>query len=341
MAPWLSVDAVKEDYVTWFATDRGRSLARRVCIALATGTLLGALIILGSSFKRIESREYGVAYDTVRRVVSDEVMSDGLHPGPPFFEFVKWPSTFVTVNMPEDLSEEGDSTCVSQDGLVVETKVSFQYIVDKMLIPETMRQFRDFQLFNEMIKDAGVSAVHHGCGDFRINEFQASRSQVQARMLRYFKEKVEPNAETGSNGLYARAIDLQLRNVKLPTAYAEAVAAKQSAEEDIALAQNQRVQQLTAAQTELLTAQREAQKLLDGARTTAQIRLRESEFRVNITMTQYTTEAETYRTIKEELALSNEGFLAYLGNRAVEQSSSPNLRILEPAKMSYREDLDL
>ena len=93
--------------------------------------------------------------------------------------------------------------------------------------------------------------------------------------------------------LYSRAVDLQLRNVELPPAYANAVSEKQSAEEDIELARNQRMQSLTAANTQLLTAQREAEKILDQAKNNASIRKKDAEFRANATLLEYQTEAAT------------------------------------------------
>jgi hypothetical protein len=60
------------------------------------------------------------------------------------------------------------------------------------------------------------------------------------------KLKLEGDPEKeDSKGVYATAISLQLRNIELPDDYNAAVAKKQNAEEDIALAQNQRKQRLT------------------------------------------------------------------------------------------------
>jgi hypothetical protein len=60
------------------------------------------------------------------------------------------------------------------------------------------------------------------------------------------KLKLEGDPEKeDSKGIYAKAISLQLRNIELPDDYNAAVAKKQNAEEDIALAQNQRKQRLT------------------------------------------------------------------------------------------------
>lgn len=221
----------------------------------------------------------------------------------------------------------------------MKTAVSFQYTVDKSRLLEAVAEYRDFEKFNEMVKAAGVSAVHHGCGEFAVQAFQGKRSEVQARMLEFFRLKIEGNATTGAKGLYSRAVDLQLRNIQLPPAYAQAVSSKQSAEEDIELAKNQRTQSLTAANTALLTARQEAERELDGARNSAQIRRTEAEFRANATLLEYATESETYKSIKEDLKLTNEGFLAYIGNRAIEAAEKPRLRVLEPAALSYREEL--
>ena len=59
--------------------------------------------------------------------------------------------------------------------------------------------------------------------------------------------------------MMAKAIDVALKSVHLPLRYTSAVEAKQSAEEDIALARNQRQQQTTQAGTKLATAQTGAQ----------------------------------------------------------------------------------
>jgi hypothetical protein len=51
-----------------------------------------------------------------------------------------------------------------------------------------------------------------------------------------------PSNTDGSDGVYARAISLQLRDVALPAEYMTSVSEKQQASEDITLAQNQRSQ---------------------------------------------------------------------------------------------------
>jgi len=336
---WINAEAVRSDYRKFRESEGGRVTCYTCAATSAIGVLITVLVLLGTSFQKLESKEFGVAYNTVQRSLAKDVKVDGLHTGSPFFRFIVYPSTFITVNMPEDLKHADDATCVSKDGLVVKTEVSFQYTVDKAHIIKSMAEYREFKVFNEMVKAAGVSAVHHGCGEFPIQDFQGKRAAVQARMLEFFKQKIEPSEDGSSPGLYSRAVDLQLRNVQLPTAYASAVSNKQSAEEDIELAKNQRTQSLTAANTQLLTARRTGEKTLDNARNSANIRRKEAEYKANATLLEYQTEAQTYATIKNDLQLTSEGFLAYMGNRAIESQKNPNLRVLEPATLSYREEL--
>ena len=375
---WITAEAVKADWEEFSESESGAVCKRTACACAAITGFVTVIALLATSFQKLESKEFGVPYNTVMRELGTDVKTDGLHTGSPGFHFIKFPSTFITVNMPEDLKRvalprpscldrpsahrtltrsrahppppvppppprlrrhEDDATCVSKDGLVVKTAVSFQYTVDKSRLLEAVAEYRDFEKFNEMVKAAGVSAVHHGCGEFAVQAFQGKRSEVQARMLEFFRLKIEGNATTGAKGLYSRAVDLQLRNIQLPPAYAQAVSSKQSAEEDIELAKNQRTQSLTAANTALLTARQEAERELDGARNSAQIRRTEAEFRANATLLEYATESETYKSIKEDLKLTNEGFLAYIGNRAIEAAEKPRLRVREPAALSYREEL--
>mmetsp|Transcript_23183 Transcript_23183/g.72421 ORF Transcript_23183/g.72421 Transcript_23183/m.72421 type:complete len:138 (+) Transcript_23183:1213-1626(+) len=58
--------------------------------------LIIAIILIASSLRKLESTELGVRYDTINRRIFDDVFEEGLHPGPPFFRFLKLSSNFVT-----------------------------------------------------------------------------------------------------------------------------------------------------------------------------------------------------------------------------------------------------
>lgn len=53
------------------------------------------LVILIKSLQRLESTEYGLEYHPRKKELDEAVQQGGLHAGPPGFEFVKFPATFI------------------------------------------------------------------------------------------------------------------------------------------------------------------------------------------------------------------------------------------------------
>jgi len=67
----------------------------------------------------------------------EAAMSGGLHAGPPGFRFVKFPSTYISMDQEE-------STCVSQDGLRVRFSVTFQYQLPVDWLVPCVMKYRNF-----------------------------------------------------------------------------------------------------------------------------------------------------------------------------------------------------
>lgn len=81
--------------------------------------LVVAVALLGVSLKKVSSTEMGVQYDIHAKQLDDAIKSGGLFLGPPGYEFIKFPSTFITVDL-------NNRICVSNDGLLVTFSVTFQ-----------------------------------------------------------------------------------------------------------------------------------------------------------------------------------------------------------------------
>jgi len=266
--------------------------------------------LISASLRKVEETEYGLLYDVWTKQLDDEAQSGGLFTGPPGFRFIKFPSTFVTIDL-------NNRFCVSRDGLVVEFSVTFQYQMIAKDIVTVVERYRDFDKWNRIVGEAGLSAIHHSCSDFYISNFQNKRGEIQAKMEENLRIKLAGNQTTaanstdGSEGVYAQAISLQLRNLELPEEYSNAVRDKQSAEEDIALAVNQRQQETTRARTALLRAKEEARKILDTANNDVEILLTEASLSAEETTFAFAQEARTLVDVKESLGLSTDGVLAW------------------------------
>lgn len=302
------------------------------CFLLIPIGIFTAIILLPMSLRKLASTEFGIKYTRYSKILDDAALSGGLHTGPPGFRFIKFPSTFVTNELPPD-------TCLSRDGLRVETQVDFQYQIPADWLLPAILKYRDFENWSTIVESAAISAVQHTCSEFNVSNFQNMRGEIQRRMEDNLRLKLEGEAGDGESGVYARAVSLQLRNVDLPFKYQEAVAVKQSATEDITLARNERIQETTKARTDLLAAQEQARIINDTAVNEADIILTEARIKAQETTFAFATEADVIVQVKEKLSLSTAGVLAYLSNRLYEVAPHLKVSAAEPASLSRSEEL--
>lgn len=318
------------------SNDRNRQpqslLVKRLGIAACVCVTIIAIVLISLSLKKVEETEYGLLYTRWTKELDDEAVSGGLFSGAPGFRFIKFPSTFVSV-------EYNGRDCVSRDGLIVQFSLSFQY----QLVAENMftvvEKYRDFDSWDNIVGLVGVSAIHHTCSEFKITDFQNKRGEIQEAMFDNLRLKLEGNVTEGTQGIYARAVELQLRELGLPNEYKEAVRSKQSAEEDIALAKNQRQQETTKADTALLRAKEEARKIMDTANNEVEILLTEANLAAQETTFAFEQEAVTIVDVKNSLGLSTNGVLAYLANGLLADVGTLKVSTLEPARLSRSDEL--
>jgi len=306
-------------------------------IAIGTfsiAVLVLIIILLATSLKRLTSVQYGLEYDRITKFLDDAAKSGGLHIGPPGFKFVKFPSTFVLEDLPEGL-------CVSQDGLRIQIQISFQYQIPQEWLYDAVVRYRNFERWQQIVIAAGSSAVQHSCSKFIISEFQNKRGIIQGEMEEALRLKLEGSGDdnTGEGGVYARAISVQLRNIQVPPEYTSSVAQKQSAEEDITLAINQRSQETTKADTTFREAKEEAKRINDTATNEAEVLLTEARLKAEEATFVYEREAEVLLDVKNTLGLTNEGLLAYMSNEFYGNVKDLKVSLLEPVQSSWQVEL--
>lgn len=302
-----------------------------VCIAIIVFIIGIGLLI--ASLHKVDETSYGVQYNIHKKQLDDAAKSGGLFIGPPGYKFIKFPSTFITV----DLNER---TCVSRDGLLVVVDVTFQYRMTEENVLPAIQKYRDFDKWATVVEAAGLSAIHHSCSNYVIAEFQNKRGEIQTNMEENVRIKLEGDPKDAlKEGVFAKVVALQLQNIDLPKEYNAAVQEKQSAEEDIALAQNERKQETTKADTELLRSVEEARKIKDTAKNEAEVLLTEARLKAEETTFAFQKEAETIAEVKSALNLTTEGVLAYLYNTLLSEVESLTITSGEPAKLSRSDEL--
>jgi hypothetical protein len=95
---------------------RTMSVLRLTIAFVVVAVSLGVLI---ASLKKVPSTEMAVQYNIHKKQLDEATKSGGLFLGPPGFHFIKFPSTFITVDV-------NDRQCVSNDGLLVKFSATFQ-----------------------------------------------------------------------------------------------------------------------------------------------------------------------------------------------------------------------
>jgi len=309
-------------------------ISKKIIWGLCAGSaLLVSIILISVSLHKIGSTEYGVEYDVWSKKLDDAAKTGGLHNGPPGFKFIRFPST--------QISEDLEDTCVSRDGLRVQFQISYQFLMLEEWILNVIVKYRDFGRWSKIVETAAYSAVQHSCSEFNITNFQNKRNLIQSRMLENVRIKLE-GSENGTfteKGVYAQAVSLQLRNVYLPEEYKNAVAEKQSAEEDIALAQNQRNQEITKANTMLFTAEKEAEKIMNKAMNDVNVTLTLADLKAEETTYAFARETEIIKQAKLNFKLDTNGVLSYIANQLYAKAPNLMASIREPAQISVKDEL--
>lgn len=208
-------------------------------------------------------------------------------------------------------------------------------------IVSAINKYRDFKTWSIIVEAAGNSAVQHTCSEYNVTDFQTLRNAIQDSMLDNLREKLEGSLNEGitDDGVYALANSLQLKNINLPQQYKDAVSEKQKAEEDIALAKNQRTQESTKAQTELLAAQEEAQKILDKAYNDGNVTIIEANLKAEETKFAFLQEQDVLVEARDKFSLGAEGILAYLSNQLYATTNNLSVKVGEPARISRKDEL--
>merc|ERR1712154_263585 len=292
-----------------------------------------SIVLIAVSLQKLKSTEYGIEYDKWAKTLDDAAKMGGLHNGPPGFYFVKFPSTQISADIAD--------TCVSNDGLRVKIDVTFQYQLPADYIKTVVEKNRNFKSWAMIVEATGMSAIQHTCSEYGVTDFQSLRNAIQDRMLENMRLKLEGTENNGisDEGVYALATSLQLRNIELPALYKEAVSDKQKAEEDINLAINQRTQEVTKANTQLLAAKEEAQKISNKAANDASVAITLATLKAEETLFAFSKEKEVLLRAKTDFKLGPNGILAYMTNQLYAKTDNLNVVMGEPAQISRKDAL--
>ncbi|XP_038048841.1 uncharacterized protein LOC119722673 [Patiria miniata] len=292
-----------------------------ICLGIAAFLLIGVIVLIVVSLKTLQSDEMAVMYNTISRELYQDVKQEGLHNGPPGFEFITFPSVYRTIQYPY-------LSCLNKDGVIITLDIAFQYQIQARDLRNIVLQFRDHDNFEKVLTSTGESAIHEACSKYNTTEFQAARQDFQASVREALSARYQY--------LSTNIDDLQVNNIARPAAYEQAVRSKEAARENIQVAESERPRLVTQAETVLKEAETSAIITTNRAESDARIALNRAEAEAKAIYNQYETEAQTYLQIMQEQNLSTAGFLAYMGVRTIGLAKNPVYAGVDaPAKTSY------
>ncbi|KAL4216895.1 hypothetical protein ACF0H5_023356 [Mactra antiquata] len=282
--------------------------------------VVGVIVLVATSLKKLSSDQIGLAYDTINKNLDSEAKGEGLHNGPPGFDFIIFPSVYKTITF-------NGLQCLNADGVIITLDVTYQYKAQAPKLYDIVMNFKDYDGYKEVLRYAGESALHEACSFFNTAQFQAERGA--------FQEKVRDKIMEKYTVLHCDITDLQVSNIARPSQYESAIRSKERAREDIQVAYNERPRLLTEAQTDRLEANTTSQIIIEKAKSDARIMKARAEAEAEGIIQQYQMESAAYEDIlgSNGLAFSVDGFLSYLGVRVI--ASAPNpvyIGLQSPAK---------
>lgn len=273
-----------------------------ICIIISIITavvLILSIVLMATSFTKIESTEVGVEYKVVVAELNNNILEEGLNTHTPFSDIIKWPIVYQNVDI--------DLRCNSLDGLKINLAVSYQFIPKREYIYELTESYKDFESYKNILVAVSRSSIRHTCSDFTSDDFQKNRSMVHESMEIDIKEYID--------NLKSTIVELQLRNIDRPLNYENAVQNSESARSDITLALNERKQKLTAADTLLVEAKQYANKTLDSAMTQSELIIETANIEADTIINWYNVRDNVYKNVKDTHKLTDKQLLSYIGNK--------------------------
>ncbi len=297
----------------------------QVCAWLTAALVITLIVGIIIGINKVQPNEVAVSYNPVLAVLHETPLTEGLHWLFPFSYLIRWPTRQVPVDAPT-------MACNSKDGLKILLDFSFQYLPDVAKVYNLTMEYKDFDNHYWAVVSEGTSTAKHTCGNFSAEEFQTKRSEVSTAIMDEIAYHLRED-------YHAILQAFQLRDLQRPDLYETAVRNKEDARSEITLAQNERVQKLTQAETTLSVAKQEMAKKLYEANIDADVTELEALNLAESVRLFYDTTKQVYKSLKDAKNLTENAVLALLTNAVTLGGDVKAIALSQPFSLDYSEDI--
>lgn len=216
-----------------------KSLSRSVVLVV----LLAVLIVLGSlSFTVIDEGYIGVKYQFGRIV--DTSLGAGLNFKLPFVQSIR------TVDVREQMYEMNTAAYTKDTQTVENLQVKLNYIYDKALIGELIRNVGIQNVETKLIIPQMQSTMKNAIGQVRAEDLVQNRAAVQ--------ESIEETLRTSLGGSGITVVSFAMENLDFEDGFEETIRAKVAAEQQALTMQNKTKEKEELAKQAVIEAQAQA-----------------------------------------------------------------------------------
>lgn len=263
-----------------------------VCVSLG----IVFIVLLALSILNVSQDEWALNYGKISRTVRGDVMGPGRQTLQPDSELITYKNTFVTHDLEID--------CWTRDGLDISLDISIQTRYVEKELEAIFFEFGKESEFTPYVVNVLKKIMRETCSNYTSFDYYNQRGVIQSDMLNRIDTKLPTLGTHLTTGGF-----LQLRNIKLPDSFNQAILDKRSAEQDIQVAINQRAQQLIIASTTLSQAVNNGTVLVNNANLLAAAIRFDADQQAQAITSKYQQRALVYQIAMQNLGMNASDYI--------------------------------
>jgi len=296
---------------------RGRTICAiaSISIPICLAVLL-VVILIPIGVRVIEQDEYGIRYDNYTKHIYPDIYTQGRYLFNIWDNVVLFKRNYIRIEQ----TDAYNLPCLSRDGLEIDIDFTSQYQYNEKELIKVMLEYGTSKNAHELYLSISRNSIRNACGNFSAERFFFERGTIESSSLHFIKQDFS-DADT-----HVTIGFLQLTNIKLPDGFVQAIQEKQLAIQDVDKALNERTETLIKAETELKSAEQQANIILINANAEATSIINTANKTSQIIETKWKERALAFASIKNSLGMNETEFVrTYLKSYVLQSVINPTI----------------
>lgn len=271
------------------------------CACTFLALLITMIVLLAMTVNReVTQTEFVVPYNQYTCEFGS-VLEQGRHTTEVGVEFLSFPRVLKDLNVQT-------VTCLTSDKVEINLNMKIQYRLGKQCLTDViLEQFSSRKKHAKFLKTVAKSSILTSCLDYEAEQFYSLRSEVDSHIFNGLQNDIN------TNGFCATVEFFQLNDIVLPDKLIETIIQKQSLQQEIITADNDRENQIITANTKLIAVEQSSQVILIEANNTASITYDAARQTEEAIVNSWYNRAVAYKQVVTSLNLNEKEFADYLG----------------------------